>query len=642
MATPDALLWALCLSAADQIVAECRDETNETDNRQEAQVRPTFLRACGAPLVDELGQRAAQVLLQADAADGDGDGDGDVPEASSGNTTHDDVDRRLDDLAEVARASLVAAAAASGSGAGREDQSPAVVGWRQFYTDACILQFAHRWLALAWPQNDGNGSGGAETPTTNKGAGPHRLFAGSATALDRLIRPLDMALIVAGGAGPAYRGRRWIHDALAQLQSLWETEQRRADKETKEGGATTRDDETEAGQDGSPMPRKRLRIASEATSDGGGGSGVGGDWSSCPTFADLADAQATAALRGPPFVPPVRHPVPRTGPLGLEAFQAYLDRWRWRSQAQPQLQPQPEPEPQAQQRGRQRQQQYESGPRPLVMTGLTDDWPACRRDARPWAVPAYLRWCTLGGRRLVPVEVGRSYVDADWTQAVVPFADVLAAALARGEDGDAGHGGNSGRPRGPLYLAQHALFAQMPQLRADICVPDACYTTTTTTANSETYSEDETETETENNAATAATTTPLINAWLGPAGTITPLHTDPYHNLLAQVVGRKYVRLYAPAEAAALRPRGREGGVDMGNTSAVDVGVLEGWDKGGGDGGGDDSNHPPADEAERDRFWRIPFVDCILEPGDTLYIPEGWWHYVRGLSVSFSVSFWWR
>ena len=132
---------------------------------------------------------------------------------------------------------------------------------------------------------------------------------------------------------------------------------------------------------------------------------------------------------------------------------------------------------------------------------------------------------------------------------------------------------------------------------------------------------------------------PAENAWLGPAGTITPLHTDAYHNLLCQVVGRKYVRLYSPFQTARLRPRGVEGGVDMGNTSAVDVGVAEGWDAG-------SDREDVEDEEGRPDGWAwfrdVPYVDCILGPGDTLYIPIGWWHYVRSLTVSFSVSFWWN
>ncbi|KAL2940926.1 Lysine-specific demethylase JMJ30 [Bienertia sinuspersici] len=37
----------------------------------------------------------------------------------------------------------------------------------------------------------------------------------------------------------------------------------------------------------------------------------------------------------------------------------------------------------------------------------------------------------------------------------------------------------------------------------------------------------------------------------------------------------------------------------------------------------------------------LEFMDCILDEGEMLYIPPKWWHYVRSLTPSLSVSFWW-
>jgi lysine-specific demethylase 8 len=36
------------------------------------------------------------------------------------------------------------------------------------------------------------------------------------------------------------------------------------------------------------------------------------------------------------------------------------------------------------------------------------------------------------------------------------------------------------------------------------------------------------------------------------------------------------------------------------------------------------------------------WVEVALGPGEVLYIPPGWWHYVKALQPSASVSFWWR
>lgn len=295
-------------------------------------------------------------------------------------------------------------------------------------------------------------------------------------------------------------------------------------------------------------------------------------WDSSPPFSPKT-----------PFEPPVTNPVPRLSGLSMDSFQKYID---------------PATNP--------------HGALPAVFTDLISDWPALSDS--PWSRPAYLLSRTFGGRRYVPVEVGRSYVDEGWSQKLIPFGAFLSSyidpSLSPDSDSDERKG----------YLAQHDLFSQIPQLRNDVLLPDYLWTIPPLHPSPS-----------QNKPKVDA---PQLNAWFGPAGTITPLHTDSMHNLLCQVVGRKYVRLYPP-ECDAMSPRGVEGGVDMGNTSRVDVGVVEGWDEAP-EGGGEIS------EKEAGRLGGAEYWDCVLAPGDTLYVPIGWWHYVRSLSVSFSVSFWWN
>ncbi|KAK9239071.1 hypothetical protein V1525DRAFT_431164 [Lipomyces kononenkoae] len=283
---------------------------------------------------------------------------------------------------------------------------------------------------------------------------------------------------------------------------------------------------------------------------------------------------------------------------------------------------------------------------PVHLTGLATTWPAFKK----WNSPAYLLSVTNNGRRVVPVEIGKSYVSDSWTQGFRKFGSVLLDWLQCDSQPETA---------GPTtYLAQHDLLSQVDPLRGDILMPDLIH--------SATFAKKETST----------TKMTMVNAWVGPSGTISPLHTDPHDNILVQVVGYKYIRLYSPTiPKERMYPRGMENqvgiGVDMANTSAVELergcfGAIF---------GDADVLDPAASVSDvqhkssvretnefdgakfsrlrermhnkkkyRDDYevfgWDGGFSDCILAPGDGLFIPAGWWHYVKSLSPSFTVSFW--
>ncbi|KAF9412948.1 hypothetical protein BGZ94_000872 [Podila epigama] len=300
-------------------------------------------------------------------------------------------------------------------------------------------------------------------------------------------------------------------------------------------------------------------------------------------------------------IPPIKYPIPRIHLPTMDAFQTHVN--------------------------------GPTGGTPIIITGAIEHWPA--RD----------RWTDLdtlceraGPDRLVPVEIGRQYTDEEWTQKMITMREfiqeyiVQQTPLAPGMDGSTDEntsGTNSESSKRVGYLAQHDLFEQIPRLRRDIDIPDYCMI------------------EPGEQAGYNPPDDVLTNAWFGPGGTVSPMHTDPYHNLLAQVVGQKYVRLYAPSEGPNLYSYGghakttrlssddddkdhdddkddddgREAeAIMLGNTSQVDV------------------ENP--DLGRYPRFAQAQYVETVLNPGELLYIPFEWWHYIRSLSTSFSVSFW--
>ena len=144
------------------------------------------------------------------------------------------------------------------------------------------------------------------------------------------------------------------------------------------------------------------------------------------------------------------------------------------------------------------------------------------------------------------------------------------------------------------YVSQHSLLHQLPGLQDHFAVPDLCL-----------------------GRLRAA------NAWLGTANTTTHLHTDDAENLLCQVAGHKLVRLFPPSCGATVYAEKKKAGNGSVNAfSPVDCERV------------DETAFPAFAEA------RKRGIQVVLGPGETLFIPRGWWHYARALEPSFSVNFW--
>lgn len=161
------------------------------------------------------------------------------------------------------------------------------------------------------------------------------------------------------------------------------------------------------------------------------------------------------------------------------------------------------------------------------------------------------------------------------------------------------HGDTSNIPVDQLlYLAQNDL----PQgLIPDISVPDLCKDSKIGLGEGHLYQ---------------------TMLWMGPKGSISPLHFDPLHNFLIQVCGRKRVMLIDRNQSVETLYSGKMFG-QQSNTSAVD---LENPDY---------KQYPLFTEVS-------PVYKGEIGPGDVLFIPSKWWHHVRSLDFSISVNAWWR
>ncbi|ACO60797.1 predicted protein [Micromonas commoda] len=228
---------------------------------------------------------------------------------------------------------------------------------------------------------------------------------------------------------------------------------------------------------------------------------------------------------------------------------------------------------------------YFNADKPVCLGNLGGSWPALAK----WRD---LRWLAREhGHRNVPLEVGAYDDAANWKEEVMLLSSFIDEYLMPGLKKELA-GEDQGREgRRIAYLAQHQLFEQLPGLLGDFDPPPVC---------------------------DVAGGVQRVNAWIGTAGTVTPCHFDSYDNLLGQVAGYKFVRLYSEDDSPFLyRHQGARDA--QGNISRVDV--------------------------ERPDLERFPLfakathMDVVLGPGEFIYIPARCWHYVRALTTSVSLNF---
>ena len=100
--------------------------------------------------------------------------------------------------------------------------------------------------------------------------------------------------------------------------------------------------------------------------------------------------------------------------------------------------------------------------------------------------------------------------------------------------------------------------------------------------------------------------------WFGPAGTNTPRHHDTLMLFHTQVVGRKRWRFISPLQTPKLYNHN-------GVFSPIDI------------------DHP--DDNRYPLFRDATVLEVVVEPGETVFLPLGWWHQVTSLDVSLSFSY---
>lgn len=217
-------------------------------------------------------------------------------------------------------------------------------------------------------------------------------------------------------------------------------------------------------------------------------------------------------------------------------------------------------------------QQYYLRNRPVIITGMIDDWPARSK----WSL-AYFKH--QFGERMVQVQIGRNQdanyeVKSDQFRQLMKFRDYIDLIERSGQTNDCYMTANNTSTNRVALKELWQDIGRLPEY-LNVESPDDGF------------------------------------FWLGPAGTKTPFHHDLTNNFMVQVLGRKRVKLIPACELPYVYN-------DRHCFSSVDGHSI------------DFEKYP--------LLRQVQLFDCILNPGEILFLPVGCWHYVEALDVSVTVS----
>jgi hypothetical protein len=216
--------------------------------------------------------------------------------------------------------------------------------------------------------------------------------------------------------------------------------------------------------------------------------------------------------------------------------------------------------------------EYYSTNRPVIITGMMDDWPAMRKWNLDYFAESF-------GDREVEVQMGRTAnpnyeTEQEKYVSRIRFGDFVAKVRTAGQTND-------------FYLtANNNSFNRqvLPELWDDIVqIPEYL-----------------------------RSDAPGGFFWMGPAGTITPFHHDLTNNFMAQVIGRKRLKIASSWDLPVMLNH-------LHCFSQIDGRVR-----------------PPSPRAQ---LFEPQILEFTLNPGEILFLPIGCLHFVEGLDISVTVSF---